>query len=102
MLTCSNTGRVLVKNRRYSFFVGDFRKEYILSNLPLLLGVDLAAELLVADLAAELLGVDLAAELLAADLAADLLGVDLAAELLAADLAAELLGVLLGGCTAGS
>ena len=102
MLTCSNTGRVLVKNRRYSFFVGDFRKEYILSNLALLLGVDLAAELLVADLAAELLagdlaaellGVDLAAELLAADLAADLLGADLAAELLAADLAAELLAV---------
>ena len=102
MLTCSNTGRVLVKNRRYSFFVGDFRKEFILSNLALLLGVDLAAELLVADLAAELLagdlaaellGVDLAAELLAADLAADLLGADLAAELLAADLAAELLGV---------
>lgn len=105
MLTCSNTGRVLVKNRRYSFFVGDFRKEYILSNLALLLGVDLAAELLVADLAAELLagdlaaellGVDLAAELLAADLAADLLGADLAAELLAADLVAELLVVDLG------
>ena len=43
MLTCSNTGRVLVKNRRYSFFVGDFRKEYTLSNLTLLLRADLAA-----------------------------------------------------------
>ena len=61
MLTCSNTGRVLVKNRRYSFFVDDFRKEYTLSNLTLLLAADLVAELLGADLAAELLAVDLAA-----------------------------------------
>ena len=93
MLTCSNTGRVLVKNRRYIFFVGDFIKEYILSNLALLLGVDLVAELLAADLVADLLGVDLVAELLAADLVADLLGVDLVAELLAVDLVAELLAV---------
>ena len=68
MLTCSNTGRVLVKNRRYIFFVGDFIKEYILSNLALLLGVDLVAELLAVDLVAELLAVDLVAELLAVDL----------------------------------